>query len=199
MSWDSADWGGEFDPASDPFGDVGIGMGGHVGIGGDRSGDEAMTTYGPVTAKIGLSRAPGSITKAMIEATPVKSFTRDNILGIGDILSNTSLSNIIGGLLGRFGFNENPPDWHGTYDDYNANLIASNMRDPGLGFQAGPPNMVSVPMAGGAPATGTAFGLNIGPGMQITDDFSPGYGTNPWTGESASDPSEIAIMLQKGV
>ena len=193
MSWDSADWGGEFDPASDPFGDVGIGMGGHVGIGGDISGDEAMTTYGPVTAKIGLSRAPGSITKAMVEATPTKSFTTDNLLSKG------GLGTIIGALLGKIGLNENQPNWHGTYDEYIANLRASNMRDPGLGFQAGPPNMVSVPMAGGAPATGTAFGLNIGPGMQITDDFSPGYGTNPWTGESASDPSEIAIMLQKGV
>jgi hypothetical protein len=38
----------------------------------------------------------------------------------------------------------------------------------------------------------------MGPGMTMNEDFFPGYGTNPFSGDAMADPSDPYIRKKRG-
>ena len=112
----------------------------------------------------------------------------------------TALASIVG----------NPPQYDMNWSDLKAALGHMNVdintynRDllaPSVPHN--PHDRVMVEMAGAdvqrGPAIGqTSGGLNYGPGWPIDENFYPGYGTNPFTGASAADPSDPYIRRRRG-
>ena len=83
----------------------------------------------------------------------------------------------------------------------------------GPGFELGPDlisssfnGQMSVPMSGSGAHLGIASNIanvggqnvHMGPGMQMNEDFFPGYGENPFSGVAMADPGDPYIRKQRG-
>jgi hypothetical protein len=95
----------------------------------------------------------------------------------------------------------------------NLDQLAAGVQAMGPGFELGPDlisssfnGQMSVPMSGSGAHLGIASNIanvggknvHMGPGMTMNEDFFPGYGTNPFSGDAMADPSDPYIRKKRG-
>jgi|TARA_R110000744_G_scaffold7389_4_gene25615 hypothetical protein len=195
-----------------------------AGTPGAMDGATAESGLGEISGGPGLagtSIANNTLTKDQTNAKETKSFT-DEVLSamskfdISSMIPGVGLLKGIGSILGSFVGNTENFNFQNK-EALNAGLIAQ-YTDPltydydtlTQGYPTGPydeqarQGLISAKMSGFGARKGIATGidprtgLHVGPGYPMSEDFFPGYGTNPYSNDPMADPSDPYIRKRRG-
>ena len=182
-------------------GTQGMGLGGPVGPSSGGSADAFDESNNP-TFSFTSGKALGpqidyanAVKAAMSFATPLGAVQWGGRL-LGSIIGNTRNSNFANRAMLDAGLRAQYTDPN-TYDFDN---LTTTFTGPETERQG----LISAKMSGFGARKGIATGidpytgLHVGPGYPMSEDFFPGYGVNPYTGDAMADPGDPYIRKKRG-
>ena len=196
-----------FGGADDPYGGGWDGIssvGGQTIGGGFEGSGEVDAGLADIMAAAANTPNTSTLTRQQTNAVPVDNSFWATAKNAFRTFMTPTFVNLLAPMVGnppQYGINRTDLEGKLNYmnvdtDTYNWDLLAPPVPH-------NPHDRVMAEMTGTdvsrAPAIGqTSGGINYGPGWPMDENFYAGYGTNPFTGASAADPSDPYIRKRRG-